>query len=70
MGRQGRAAHLHGFPVATCLPIRSASPTGAEPPWPHPPAGVPGVKPVKIELTDFTTKEVVDELEVGSGATC
>ncbi|KAL4458210.1 hypothetical protein ABPG75_013075 [Micractinium tetrahymenae] len=26
--------------------------------------GVPGVKPVKIELTDFTTKEVVDELEV------
>jgi len=25
---------------------------------------VPGVKPVKIELTDFTTKEVVDELEV------
>ncbi|PRW59667.1 Dihydrolipoyl dehydrogenase [Chlorella sorokiniana] len=26
--------------------------------------GVPGVKPVRIELTDFTTKEVVDELEV------
>lgn len=26
--------------------------------------GVPGVKPVKIELTDFTTKEVVEELEV------
>lgn len=26
--------------------------------------GVPGVKPVKIELTDFKTKEVVDELEV------
>lgn len=25
---------------------------------------MPGVKPVKIELTDFTTKEVVDELEV------
>ncbi len=27
-------------------------------------AGVPGVKPVVIELTDFKTKEVVDELEV------
>lgn len=27
-------------------------------------AGVPGVKPVTIELTDFKTKEVVDELEV------
>jgi dihydrolipoamide dehydrogenase len=26
--------------------------------------GVPGVKPVTIELTDFTTKEVVDTLEV------
>lgn len=26
--------------------------------------GVPGVKPVKIELTDFNTKEKVDELEV------
>ena len=26
--------------------------------------GVPGVKPVTIELTDFTTKEKVDELEV------
>ena len=26
--------------------------------------GVPGVKPVKIELTDFNTKEVVEELEV------
>jgi dihydrolipoamide dehydrogenase len=26
--------------------------------------GVPGVKPVIIELTDFTTKEKVDELEV------
>jgi dihydrolipoamide dehydrogenase len=25
---------------------------------------VPGVKPVVIELTDFKTKEVVDELEV------
>jgi dihydrolipoamide dehydrogenase len=25
---------------------------------------MPGVKPVKIELTDFTTREVVDELEV------
>ena len=28
------------------------------------PAGVPGVKPVLIELTDFKTKEVVDTLEV------
>lgn len=28
------------------------------------PAGVPGVKPVIIELTDFKTKEKVDELEV------
>ena len=28
------------------------------------PAGVPGVKPVTIELTDFKTKEVVDTLEV------
>lgn len=27
-------------------------------------AGVPGVKPVVIELTDFHTKEKVDELEV------
>ena len=27
-------------------------------------AGVPGVKPVLVELTDFKTKEVVDELEV------
>lgn len=27
-------------------------------------AGVPGVKPVHIELTDFKTKEKVDELEV------
>ena len=27
-------------------------------------AGVPGVKPVLIELTDFKTKEKVDELEV------
>lgn len=26
--------------------------------------GVPGVKPVLIELTDFKTKEKVDELEV------
>ncbi|KAK9810848.1 hypothetical protein WJX73_001865 [Symbiochloris irregularis] len=26
--------------------------------------GVPGVKPVEIELTDFKTKEVVDKLEV------
>ena len=26
--------------------------------------GVPGVKPVHIELTDFKTKEKVDELEV------
>lgn len=26
--------------------------------------GVPGVKPVIIELTDFKTKEKVDELEV------
>jgi len=29
---------------------------------------VPGVKPVRIELTDFTTKEVVDELEVRRGS--
>ena len=28
--------------------------------WP----GEPGVRPVKIELTDFKTKEVVDTLEV------
>ena len=28
------------------------------------PAGVPGVKPVIVELTDFKTKEKVDELEV------
>lgn len=27
-------------------------------------AGVPGVKPVIVELTDFKTKEKVDELEV------
>lgn len=27
-------------------------------------AGVPGVKPVEIELTDFKTKEKVDTLEV------
>ena len=27
-------------------------------------AGVPGVKPVLVELTDFKTKEKVDELEV------
>ena len=27
-------------------------------------AGVPGVKPVLVELTDFKTKKVVDELEV------
>ena len=27
-------------------------------------AGVPGVKPVVIELTDVKTKEKVDELEV------
>lgn len=33
-----------------------------------PAAGVPGVKPVRIELTDFTTKEVVDELEVRRGS--
>ncbi len=26
--------------------------------------GVPGVKPVTIELTDFKTKKVVDTLEV------
>ncbi len=26
--------------------------------------GVPGVKPVEIELTDFKTKKVVDTLEV------
>lgn len=26
--------------------------------------GVPGVKPVVVELTDFKTKEVVDTLEV------
>ena len=29
-----------------------------------PTAGVPGVKPVVVELTDFKTKEKVDELEV------
>lgn len=27
-------------------------------------AGVPGVKPVIVELTDFKTKKVVNELEV------
>ena len=27
-------------------------------------AGVPGVKPVEIELTDFKTKEKVDVMEV------
>ena len=27
-------------------------------------AGVPGVKPVLVELTDFKTKQVVDALEV------
>ena len=27
-------------------------------------AGVPGVKPVLVELTDFKTKQVVDTLEV------
>lgn len=27
-------------------------------------AGVPGVEPVKVELTDFKTKEHVDTLEV------
>lgn len=27
-------------------------------------AGEPGVKPVVVELTDFKTKEVVNELEV------
>lgn len=26
--------------------------------------GIPGVEPVKVELTDFKTKEVVDTLEV------
>lgn len=48
----------------------AAVPVGQQPTCPCavcrflPTAGVPGVKPVKIELTDFTTKEVVDELEV------
>ncbi len=27
-------------------------------------AGIPGVEPVKVELTDFKSKEVVDVLEV------
>ncbi len=32
--------------------------------WSRVGAGVPGVKPVIVELTDFKTKEKVDELEV------
>jgi hypothetical protein len=32
--------------------------------YPRNAAGVPGVKPVIVELTDFKTKEKVDELEV------
>lgn len=60
--------------LAACLPGPPGCPLTQAPAFLSPlllfPAGVPGVKPVRIELTDFTTKEVVDELEVGKGRWC
>lgn len=41
--------------VLSCWSLTSAA---------HVCTGVPGVKPVIVELTDFKTKEVVDHLEV------
>ena len=67
------AGHNRPLPpacLATRLPTRPLKPRLSPSPCPCFPAGVPGVKPVRIELTDFTTKEVVDELEVGEGRWC